>query len=347
MSSQKSRREDRLEASSQSPAPGKILKAKREEYEWAIESVAQALHLSTASIRAIEENRYDLLPGSTYVMGYWRSYARLLGINMEETIVANKRNLQAAQPKSTSINMSGGTLSRGDSRKGLVWLMLSVLILAGLTFAWKSGVLDPKQIIDLTQLKEPTESTQLVTTAPSEEESVLRKAEEKLLPKPAAANQSTELIADSTNFNQVDAQEQAAEGVFLTKQEATPSDAIARSANNAETITIAGLSDKTQTGADGVAATGGVDGAVDKNLLIMNLEKNSWLDVRDKSNKRLIYRSGKAGESINIRGEPPFYVYIGTPDGVNVTYLKQNVPFKTHPSGLFARFKLDEVLESL
>ena len=55
-----------------------------------------------------------------------------------------------------------------------------------------------------------------------------------------------------------------------------------------------------------------------------------------------------AGKSIKVTGTPPFYVYIGTPDGVTIQYLGKEVPFETHKSGLFARFKLgEEVLESL
>jgi len=82
--------------------------------------------------------------------------------------------------------------------------------------------------------------------------------------------------------------------------------------------------------------------------MTLTLSKDSWLDIRDKTRTRLLYKTEKAGQSIDVSGVPPFYVYIGTPDGVTIKYQGKNVPFETHKTGLFARFKLDgELLESL
>ena len=82
--------------------------------------------------------------------------------------------------------------------------------------------------------------------------------------------------------------------------------------------------------------------------MVLTLSKDSWLDIRDKTNTRLLYKTETAGKSIKVTGTPPFYVYIGTPDGVSIQYLGKDVPFETHKSGLFARFKLgEEILESL
>ncbi|MFT5258513.1 MAG: cytoskeleton protein RodZ [Saprospiraceae bacterium] len=360
MTNQEDRLEDRLQDLPQSFGPGSVLKAKREEYEWAIESVAQALHLSTVNIRAIEEDRYDQLPGSTYVIGYWRSYARLLGIDLEETIEANKRNLQVVQPKSTGINVSGGAMPRsGDGRKGLVWLALSALILAGLAFAWKGGVLDPKKNIDVAQLEIQAESTEVVITRIEEEEvGVLRKVEEELISKLSGTSGNAQLTTDLVSFTQITPTAGSEQPVSETTPAVVSESSDGTAANNSAAIASSAMT-TASTSVDtpevnavdaGVLETGTQDAAasvVSNNLLVINLEKDSWLDVRDKSNKRLIYRSGKAGEAIDLRGEPPFYVYIGTPDGVKITYLNQNVPFKAHQSGLFARFKLGEVLENL
>ena len=95
--------EEKIEVPEQNYGPGNVLRAKREEYEWSIEAVAEALHLSTHSVKAIEGDRYDELPGATYVIGYWRSYARLLGIDIEETIEVNKRNLNIVTSESAGL----------------------------------------------------------------------------------------------------------------------------------------------------------------------------------------------------------------------------------------------------
>ncbi len=334
---------------------GSVLKAKREEYEWAIESVAQALHLSTANIRSLEEDRYDQLPSSTYVIGYWRSYARLLGIDIEETIEANKRNLQVVQPQSTGINVNGGKIHRPDRNKGIGWLVLSAFILAGLAFAWKSGLLDTQKILNITEV-EPLSEPVLVEEA--EDDSVLRKVEQELTTKllaTDAAEQNTSMVLNNSSTTE------AAESITHKLSTETDSQIVE---SNTEVASIASSAITTSENSEQVETTDGgasepaeatgtvstgtqVTPEVNTNLLVMNLQKDSWLDVRDKSNKRLIYRSGKAGESIELIGSPPFYVYIGTPDGVQINYLNKSVPFKAHQSGLFARFKLGEVLENL
>jgi cytoskeleton protein RodZ len=82
--------------------------------------------------------------------------------------------------------------------------------------------------------------------------------------------------------------------------------------------------------------------------MTLTLSKDSWLDIRDKTRKRLLYKTEKAGQTIEVTGLPPFYVYVGTPDGVTIQYQGKDVPFETHKTGMFARFKLDdEMLEAL
>ncbi len=350
--------EERLEDIIPSYGPGSVLKAKREEYEWAIESVAQALHLSTAHIKSIEDDRYDQLPGSTYVIGYWRSYARLLGIDMEETIEANKRNLQVVQPKSSGINVNRGRVQKSDHGKGLVWLLGSAIILAGLGYAWKTGMLDPQKILDVTQLEQENADSVVEEVVEVEEEGVLRKVEQELTERLNESSSAQTVITASA-----DIEEEVPEAVSLVSENtslATQTDQVdSQDAEKLEAIdetTIASSALTTTDEQSGVVQAQASDATstvstvavpADTNLLVMQLNKDSWLDVRDKSNKRLIYRSGKSGEKIDLRGEPPFYVYIGTPDGVKITYLNENVPFESHQSGLFARFKLGEVLENL
>ncbi|MEJ2177757.1 MAG: helix-turn-helix domain-containing protein, partial [Gammaproteobacteria bacterium] len=78
------------------PSPGSLLQAKREEYGWTIKDVARALRLSERQIEAIEEDDYYILPGKTYVMGYWRSYAQLLQIDIEDSVQVHRADLSGS-----------------------------------------------------------------------------------------------------------------------------------------------------------------------------------------------------------------------------------------------------------
>ena len=79
---------------------------------------------------------------------------------------------------------------------------------------------------------------------------------------------------------------------------------------------------------------------VSDNNLVFQVENESWIDVRDSSGERLIYRTVNRGEDIRLKGVPPYSVFIGSAEGVKVQFQGKEVPFKAHESGLFARFEV-------
>jgi cytoskeletal protein RodZ len=69
-----------------SKSSGVTLQTRRLKNEWSIEDVAADLNLRTEVIEALEAGDYSNLPERTYVRGYLRAYARLLGIHEEEVL---------------------------------------------------------------------------------------------------------------------------------------------------------------------------------------------------------------------------------------------------------------------
>src|SRR3989304_2095691 len=67
-------------------SPGPLLHEARLDLRLAPEDVAQILHLSSKQIVALEQDDYKNLPGPTYVRGYLRSYAQLLGLSPEKVL---------------------------------------------------------------------------------------------------------------------------------------------------------------------------------------------------------------------------------------------------------------------
>jgi cytoskeleton protein RodZ len=74
--------------------------------------------------------------------------------------------------------------------------------------------------------------------------------------------------------------------------------------------------------------------------IVFKVEKESWIDVRDNTGERLIYRTVNRGEDIRLDGQPPYSVFIGSIEGVSVEYKGKPIKFKAHESGLFARFEV-------
>jgi cytoskeleton protein RodZ len=67
-------------------SPGNLLRTTREKKGLTIEDVAKHLHLTTRQVKALEENDHSLWPSLTYVPGYLRNYAHLLGIDDKEVL---------------------------------------------------------------------------------------------------------------------------------------------------------------------------------------------------------------------------------------------------------------------
>ena len=368
----------------QNYGPGNVLRSKREEYEWSVDAVAEALHLSTSSVKAIEADRYEDLPGATYVMGYWRSYARLLGIDIEDTIEANKQNLNivTAEASGMDLHRAFSHKKRGGSGG---WLLF--LIAAGVFayFAWQPpqlfGLLEKMNTdqspdpVEAPITPEPAspEAPDPAEKQPAEKNQVLRAIKKPAPSAPAITTKPKPLeTASTTNLLESQAVVSgSSSGLVLNPATETGME------NNSESNKLAGSAlitpSKSAGSQAGPAVTTGVTTGVttpvttgaasgqsgdagetesatsvaENKTVIFKLVKDTWLDVRDKSRKRLFYKTAKAGTEIEVTGMPPFYVLIQPPDGASVHYQGKERPFEAHKNGLYARFKLDDTLEPL
>lgn len=67
-------------------SPGHLLRERREERGLAVHEVAASLNLTEQIILALESDDHAGLPGPTFIKGYLRSYARLLGLDAEDLV---------------------------------------------------------------------------------------------------------------------------------------------------------------------------------------------------------------------------------------------------------------------
>ena len=65
---------------------GQRLREAREALDLSQQDVAQHLHLNVNLIQALEDNNEDVLPAQIYLVGYLRSYARLLDLSADSII---------------------------------------------------------------------------------------------------------------------------------------------------------------------------------------------------------------------------------------------------------------------
>lgn len=88
---------------------GPLLRKVREGNEISIEKVSKDTKISSRYLRAIEEERWEELPGPTYIKGYLHIYADYLGLNAKEVVAQYLRetisSITPSTPKKTKSKM--------------------------------------------------------------------------------------------------------------------------------------------------------------------------------------------------------------------------------------------------
>jgi cytoskeleton protein RodZ len=116
------------------PRPGQDLRAARERAGVSRESMAERLRLAPAQFDALEHDAYEELPPPAFVRGYFRAYARELGLDPDEYIAAyNRSGVSGQDPE---IRSGGVTDTASGGRGGMVGLLLIALVAAGGLGAW-------------------------------------------------------------------------------------------------------------------------------------------------------------------------------------------------------------------
>ena len=133
--------------------PGAQLQKLRLERQWTLDDVAMSLNLSVAVLEALESGDYSSLPEWTFVRGYLRAYARLLGLAEESVIISLERpdstpgDLGSVLPvmdgsafKSKRKRIPSTDVVRKRVQRRRTLLIGVVIVLAVLAAWWMSGL---------------------------------------------------------------------------------------------------------------------------------------------------------------------------------------------------------------
>ena len=82
-------------------SPGKFLKKERETRNISLEEISRFTKVNEYYLKAIEEERYDILPGVFYVKAYLNVYARYLTLNPKDIVLQYENYLKSIVPPET------------------------------------------------------------------------------------------------------------------------------------------------------------------------------------------------------------------------------------------------------
>lgn len=304
---------------------GQQLLLAREKAGMTIEETARALNLKVEIVEAIEESALDRLPPITFVQGYIRSYARLLGLPEEHLLKEFEEEVphtleSELHPRPPSPD---GANSQSPVIK-LISLLVIVVAAAVLAYAVYSFYIERTERIEQANLAASDTTTQLPHEAPlieqqsvaAEEEAVTEDAAETLLPaeEPAAA---APLQGDI----------QAEQEVFETAPEATAEEAVAvspREVSIEEIIPVA--APQPITGGD---------------VLALSAEQECWAEIVDANDIRMFYGTILPGRDLELTGQAPFDVFLGNAPAVTLSLNSVNIDMTKYiRSNNIAQFKL-------
>lgn len=80
-------------------SPGKFLKKERETRNISLEEISYFTKIKERYLKAIEEDRYELLPPALYVKGYLNVYAKYLNLNPKDIIFQYENYLKSLTPE--------------------------------------------------------------------------------------------------------------------------------------------------------------------------------------------------------------------------------------------------------
>ena len=120
---------------------GEFLRRERELRHISLDDVAERTKIGRRYLEAIEEERYDRLPGETFVRGFIRSYAQSIGLDPEDTLLIynHSRMVHDVAPLRTE-RLSPDR--RAWNERVLLWLLVLGVVVVGGVLVSAVGLLD-------------------------------------------------------------------------------------------------------------------------------------------------------------------------------------------------------------
>jgi cytoskeleton protein RodZ len=321
----------------QPAAPGAQLAARRQELNWSIEQVANQLNLAPRQIQAIEADNYAALPGMASVRGFIRAYAKLLKIDAAPLLLVIANETTAADdlmPLRRALSGTPFSDNRSPSASRNLWpskstiaVLLFILLIAGIIVVGKKiGWISPAS------LSSKIDKGVALWTAPMR--SAPRTAGTGAANRPSGTSGAAVDIAPA---NAVAAP--VSNGTAVARTNDTTGQVAMNPA--APATSPKGTSFGAPVGdADQAAPAVRASVADTKNMLVLKLREDSWIEIRRPDDTVSISRMAKAGTTEAFKVSGPVSLTVGNASGVDATLRGRPVELKAKARNNVVRLNL-------
>jgi len=309
-------------------SPGARLAEARVARGLSVEAVAHQLKFAPRQIVALEQDRFDELPGVTVVRGMLRGYARLVDLDPEP--------LLASLGDSVSVPDANRIIARyrepvpfsdGSKRSNVVYLVFTLAVLAVaavVLLQWRQDRPEPARMTFVPAAKPPPEAAR-TTVASVGAAAPLPLGDDASSAKPEPAT------ADATATSGADASAADARAA----QDETPGSPAVDAGSGSDAATGA-VQTAAASGA-GEAAPAPPPGA---HRVELEFGEESWVEVRDADGKVVFSQLNAPGSKASVEGAGPLSFVIGNAQSVRLTFDGQSVDLAPYTKVAVARFTL-------
>jgi len=311
------------------------LRGRRIECGLEIDYVAEILKIRPAVLIAIENGKFDELPGPAYAVGFVRSYATYLGLDAEALVVRFKTET-AEIARRPHLEFP---LPIRDSRVPTGPLLVICILLAVLTYGgWYYLSAQPRDLANLTpdvperllrllklpppQKEAPKPATDATTaaTAPEAASQVATAgAAPSATPGPSPVQAAPQTGAPQSGTAQAGAaataaQQAVVDGVPPVESKPGAPPLVAALPPTPDLTQPAAASDAPKPAGD--TSYGAPDGQA---RVVLHATADSWVQVRDKGSNLLFTRVLKPGEHYNVPNQQGLTLVAGNAGGLDIT----------------------------
>ena len=302
-----------------SVSPGVKLRQAREAVQLSVDDLAKKLYVKASEIEAIENDIVDSTKSLTFTKGYVKSYAKVVGLDVEVLSAEFDAYHNHAQENSRLQSFSKRVSKEAnDSRWMMVTYLILLVIIGGMVWWWLQ---QPEAATSNTVTARPSsEVTEPINQSSSSAEQRQQSANITELSADSNGELETALI-DEQNDTESTVQAivsiepentdvldtQSAGGTAIQEPDLEPLVSLPPQANNNE-IAAVEISDTS------------VVQASDLVPVVFTFSQDCWVNIVDATGEAIAYGVKKAGRVMQIQGIPPFSVTLGAPNVVSIEY---------------------------
>lgn len=274
--------------------------------------IANQINLPLGAIQALERNELEKLPEPTYVRGYLRLYAQIVGIDAKDLVNAYNEQYHV-EPK-----IDSEIRSKSDYGSTILWGISAIAtVLVGLLAVWWVGVkLLPEQDVEPV-----SDNSTFISSNPEDEATIPLSATRshdgstRIQPEDEATMPLSATVSDIDNV--VDQTDVLGIGRADTSNQFSPIiEKQDPQLNHDKSVSA----DAEQVRKDEALSSDLVALNKDADVLTVTYTETSWTEINDADLNLLIRGLIEPGAVKNLIGKAPFYVFLGNSSGVVIEF---------------------------